>query len=195
MIAAGGASDALRRHFRRHACEEQWGLFDYGRVVPQPAPSALARAVAAAGPSAVVVSVQELLGGTHADTHLLRLSNPDLDVVLREFPIGDADAENEVHVLQALDGLDGLVPRVLDSEVDATRTTRPWVLISRLPGRAEITAQEPEARARQLGHVLARLHATHRPGTRDSRMCWNVSALPGLPCMGQPLRWSMSGGT
>jgi aminoglycoside phosphotransferase (APT) family kinase protein len=135
-------------------------LLDYGRDVHQPAPSALARAVELAGPFAVVESVRRLNGGTHADTHLVRLSNPDLDIVLREFPIGDVTAEHEARVLQALNGLDGLVPRLLDRDVDATQTVRPWVLISRLPGHAEITPKAPEIWARQLGQVLARLHAT-----------------------------------
>jgi aminoglycoside phosphotransferase (APT) family kinase protein len=132
--------------------------------VHQPAPSALARAVEAAGPFAVVESVRRLNGGTHADTHLIRLSNPDLEVVLREFPIGDSAAGNEARVLQALNGLDGLTPRLLDSEVEAAETVRTWVLISRLPGHAEITPRDPESWARQLGQVLARLHAT--PPTR-----------------------------
>jgi aminoglycoside phosphotransferase (APT) family kinase protein len=100
------------------------------------------------------------MGGTHADTHLVRMSNPDLEVVLREFPPGDSAAENEARVLQALNGLDGLTPRLLDSEVDAAQTVRPWLLISRLPGQAEITPSAPEVWAGQLGQVLARLHAT-----------------------------------
>jgi aminoglycoside phosphotransferase (APT) family kinase protein len=137
---------------------------DYGRAVHQAAPSALARAVEVAGPFAVVESVRRLNGGTHADTHLVRLSNPDLEVVLREFPIGDSAAGNEADVLRALNGLDGLTPRLLDSEVDAAQFVRPWVLISRLPGHAEITPRDPETFARQLGQVLARLHAT--PPTR-----------------------------
>jgi aminoglycoside phosphotransferase (APT) family kinase protein len=140
------------------------GLLDYGRAVHQPDPSALGRAVDVAGPFAVVESVRRLNGGTHADTHLVRLTNPDLDVVLREFPTGDAAAEDEARVLRALNGLDGLTPRLLDSEVDAAQTVRPWVLISRLPGHAEVTPRAPEIWARQLGQVLARLHAT--PPTR-----------------------------
>jgi aminoglycoside phosphotransferase (APT) family kinase protein len=135
------------------------GLLGYGRAVHQPAPSALARAVEVAGPCAVVESVQRLDGGTHADTHLVRLSNPDLEVVLREFPIGDAAAENEARVLKALNGLDGLAPRLLDCEYGSAQTVRPWVLISRLPGHADITPRSPEASAGQLGQVLARLHA------------------------------------
>jgi aminoglycoside phosphotransferase (APT) family kinase protein len=55
-------------------------------------------------------------------------------------------------------------PRLLDSDVDAAQTVRPWVLISRLPGNAEITPRSPEIWAGQLGQVLARLHAT--PPTR-----------------------------
>jgi aminoglycoside phosphotransferase (APT) family kinase protein len=135
-------------------------LLNYGRDVRQPAPSAVARAVQVAGPLAVVESVRRLNGGTHADTHLIRLSNPELDVVLREFPIGDVAAEHEARVLQALNGLDGLVPRLLDSDVEATQTARPWVLISRLPGHANITPSVPAVWARELGQTLARLHAT-----------------------------------
>jgi aminoglycoside phosphotransferase (APT) family kinase protein len=112
--------------------------------------------------------VRRLKGGTHADTHLVRLSNPDLDVVLREFPIGDAEAENEVRVLKALNGLDGLTPRLLDSDVDPAQDVGPWVLISRLPGHADITPRVPEVWARQLGQVLARLHTT--PPTRYSAL-------------------------
>jgi aminoglycoside phosphotransferase (APT) family kinase protein len=142
--------------------------FLYRRAVHQASPSALARAVEVAGPSAVVESVRRLYGGTHADTHLVRLSNPDLDVVLREFPIGDAAAVNEARVLKALNGLDGLTPRLLDGDVDAAQTDRPWVVISRLPGKADITPSDPEMWARQLGQGLARLHAT--PAARHSTL-------------------------
>jgi aminoglycoside phosphotransferase (APT) family kinase protein len=107
-----------------------------------------------------VESMRRLTGGTHADTHLIRLSNPDLEVVLREFPSGDTAAEDEAAVLQALDGLGGLTPRLLARDFVAEETGRPWVLISRLPGHADITPRDPEDWARQLGQVLARLHAT-----------------------------------
>jgi aminoglycoside phosphotransferase (APT) family kinase protein len=130
------------------------------RAVQQPDPSAIARAVELAGPSAVVESVRRLTGGTHADTHLIRASNPDLEVVLREFPIGDPAAANEARVLAELNGLDGLIPRLLDSDCVAAQSVRPWLLISRLPGRAEITPSAPEVWARQLGQTLARVHAT-----------------------------------
>jgi aminoglycoside phosphotransferase (APT) family kinase protein len=128
--------------------------------VVQPDPSAVARAVELAGPFAVVECVRRLTGGTHADTHLIRLTDPDLDVVLREFPIGDPAAENEVRVLRALNGLDGLIPRLLDNDCVAAHIHRPWLLISRLPGRAEISPSFPEVWAAQLGQILARLHAT-----------------------------------
>jgi aminoglycoside phosphotransferase (APT) family kinase protein len=128
-------------------------------VVQHPTASLLARVAAVAGPSAVVESVRRLEGGTHAETHLIRVSNPDREVVLREFPVGDAAASNEVHVLRSLDSLDGLIPRLLASEVDAA-AARPWVLISRLHGSADITPRNPAGWAAQLGVVLARLHAS-----------------------------------
>jgi hypothetical protein len=123
---------------------------DYGRAVHQAARSALARAVDVAGPFAVVESVRRLNGGTHADTHLVRLSNPDLEVVLHEFPIGDAAAENEARVLQALNGLDGLTPRLLDSDVDAAQAVRPWGEGNCRPlGRDDLTASDLRRRHTQ----------------------------------------------
>jgi aminoglycoside phosphotransferase (APT) family kinase protein len=139
-------------------------VLDYGRTVHLPAGSALDRAAELAGPGAVIESIRRLEGGTHADTHLIRLSNPDLDMVLREFPVGDVAAANEAHVLDILDGLDGWAPRLLASELAAKETARPWLLISRLPGKADITPNDPQRWAHQLGNTLARLHAT-QPST------------------------------
>jgi aminoglycoside phosphotransferase (APT) family kinase protein len=154
-------------------------------VVPLPDASALARAAAVAGPSAVVESVRRLEGGIHAETHLIRLSNPELDVVLREFPVGDAAADDEARVLRelhGLDGLDGLIPRLLASEGDPAEA-RPWVLISRVHGNTDITPRDPEGWAAQLGVTLARLHASppsrltglhsvlQRPGASRANLC------------------------
>ena len=121
---------------------------------------AVARAAELAGPDATVEAVHSLLGGTHAHTTLIRTANPELEVVLREFPPGDDTASREARVLSALDGLDGLAPRLLASDSSDTATRGSWLLISRLPGTANITVGEPSAWARQLGRTLARIHST-----------------------------------
>jgi aminoglycoside phosphotransferase (APT) family kinase protein len=131
---------------------------------------AVQRAMRLAGPDATVRAVRALPGGTHARTFLIQTANPELEVILREFPPGDEAARHETRVLAALDGLDGLAPRLLASCTDTDTGTdtgpggaapgTPWVLISRLPGAADIIPRQPSAWAGQLGTVLARIHAT-----------------------------------
>jgi hypothetical protein len=70
-----------------------------------PPPEAIAEAAKIAGPLATVSAIRRLLGGSHAGTYLLQIANPDLELVLREFPPGDDAPSNEAHVLEALDGL------------------------------------------------------------------------------------------
>jgi aminoglycoside phosphotransferase (APT) family kinase protein len=127
---------------------------------------ALEQAARLAGPHARVTAVRPLPGGTHARTSLIRTVNPELQAVLREFPPGDDAASREIRVLRALDGLGGLAPRLLASDVDGAATAGSWVLISCLPGTADIIPDQPAAAARQLGQALARIHAAplHRFG-------------------------------
>jgi aminoglycoside phosphotransferase (APT) family kinase protein len=101
--------------------------------------------------------VRRLAGGTHASTHLLRAG--EREVVLRRFPPGDGAAANESRALTVLDGLGGRAPRLLGADPDGSRLGNPAVLITRLPGRADITSIAPETAAVQLGQALARLHA------------------------------------
>jgi aminoglycoside phosphotransferase (APT) family kinase protein len=117
------------------------------------------RAADIAGPSARVASVRVLGGGTHARTCLITTANPQLEVVLRQFPPGDDAASREAEVLTALDGLGGLAPRLLDHAFDDEPSEGSWVLISRLPGAADITPARPSTAAVQLGQTLARIHA------------------------------------
>ena len=123
-------------------------------------PAAFERAAGLAGPAATVQAVRELAGGTHARTWLVRTANPELEVVIREFPAGDGSARREARVLAALDRLDGLAPRLLASDPGSGDCGGSWVVISRLPGTADITPGQPSAWAGQLGTALARIHAT-----------------------------------
>jgi aminoglycoside phosphotransferase (APT) family kinase protein len=103
--------------------------------------------------------VRRLAGGTHAATHLLRIEPPTRDLVLRRFPLGDKTAAREAQVLTALDGLDGWAPRLIGVDSEGRRFGEPTILITRLPGRADITTVSAEAAAVQLGRTLARIHA------------------------------------
>jgi aminoglycoside phosphotransferase (APT) family kinase protein len=127
---------------------------------PLPA-AALGRAAVLAGPDATVRGSVTLAGGTHARTCLIRTASPEREFVLREFPPGDQAAADEMRVLGALDGLGGLAPQLLAADPSADR---PWTLLSRLPGTADIRPADLPGFARQLGETLARIHAT--PGGR-----------------------------
>ncbi|MEU0968403.1 phosphotransferase [Streptomyces sp. NPDC005917] len=124
-----------------------------------PPPAAVAWAAEAAGPAASARTVRRLAGGTHAATHLLRTERPTMEMVLRRFPSGDNAAAHEAQVLKILDGLDGWAPRLVDVDPDGRRFGEPAILITRLPGRADITSASAETTAAQLGRALARIHA------------------------------------
>ncbi|HEX4223685.1 MAG TPA: aminoglycoside phosphotransferase family protein [Pseudonocardiaceae bacterium] len=116
-------------------------------------------AAAAVGPQATIEQVSPLAGGTHARTDLLRTANPTRELVLRRFPPGDA-AAREATVLTALDGLDGLAPRLVAADPTGQATGRPTTLITRIPGHPDIRPADPQAAATELGRTLARVHAT-----------------------------------
>ncbi|WP_160145088.1 phosphotransferase family protein [Actinacidiphila yanglinensis] len=123
-----------------------------------------AEAVGSPGPAHVV---RRLAGGTHAATHLLGtglpLSGPS-QVVMRCFPPGDGAAAAEARVLDALRGLDGWAPRLVAVDPDGLRCGGPAVLITLLPGRADIQPARPDRAAAALGRALALVHGV--PGER-----------------------------
>jgi aminoglycoside phosphotransferase (APT) family kinase protein len=121
---------------------------------------AVERAAGLAGPGATVQGIRALAGGTHAGTYLIRTANPEQEFVLREFPPGDDAARHEARVLAALDGLDGLAPRLQATGVSGEPSGWSWLLISRLPGVADITPGQPAVWAAQLGEALAQVHRT-----------------------------------
>jgi aminoglycoside phosphotransferase (APT) family kinase protein len=113
-----------------------------------------------AGSAATIESALRLEGGTHAATWRVETANPPRTVVVRQFPPGDAAGAHEGRVLRALDGLAGLAPVLLGSDLDGRWSEYPTNLISWLDGQADITPTAPEAWATQLGHGLATVHAT-----------------------------------
>jgi aminoglycoside phosphotransferase (APT) family kinase protein len=124
-----------------------------------PSAGALEEVRRLAGSSAAIRSVMRLEGGQHADTWRVDTANPELTVVVRQFPAGDPAGAREQLVLRALDGLGGLAPLLLGSDLDGRWSECPTSLISWLDGQADITPSDPEKWAAQLGHALARVHA------------------------------------
>jgi aminoglycoside phosphotransferase (APT) family kinase protein len=86
-------------------------------------------------------------------------ARPARTVVVRQFPAGDSAAACEEQVLRVLDGLGGLAPTLLGSDLAGRWSECPTVLISWLDGEADITPSDRDAWAAQLGRALARVHA------------------------------------
>lgn len=124
----------------------------------------MARAAELAGPDATVQVIRALAGGTHARTWLIRTATPERAFIVRDFPPGDDAAAAETRVLGALQGLDGLAPRLLASDASGAPAEGSWTVISCLPGAANIRPRQPAALAEQLGRALARIHATPLDG-------------------------------
>ena len=124
-----------------------------------PSAGALAEVRRLAGPSAVLIDVARLEGGTHADTWRVGTDNPASSVVVRQFPVADLAACREQHVLRALDGLGGLAPVLLGGDLDGQWSEHPTSLISWLDGESDITPSDPRTWARELGRALALVHA------------------------------------
>jgi aminoglycoside phosphotransferase (APT) family kinase protein len=123
-----------------------------------PSEGALGEVRRLAGPSATIDSVARLPGGQHAATWRVTTASPARAVVVRQFPSGDSAAACETRVLRALNGLGGLAPALLGSDLDGRWSERPTTLISWLNGEADITPADPDAWAAQLGRGLARVH-------------------------------------
>lgn len=115
---------------------------------------------------AVPLSATPLAGGTHAETFLI---SPQ-DLVLRRFPPEDGAAAREQRILPLLAQVAGPFPRLVAADPDGDRTGSPCVLVSRLPGKADVLPDDPSVAARELASALARLHAADLPadsGLRD----------------------------
>lgn len=129
-----------------------------------PSAGALEEVRRLAGSSAAIRSVIRLEGGQHADTWRVDTANPELTVVVRQFPAADPAGAREQRVLRTLDGLGGLAPVLLGGDLDGQWSEYPTSLISWLDGQADITPSDPEKWAIQLGDALATVHAM--PGDR-----------------------------
>ncbi|HME04452.1 MAG TPA: aminoglycoside phosphotransferase family protein [Solirubrobacteraceae bacterium] len=124
-----------------------------------PSAGALEEVRRLAGTSAAIQSVIRLEGGQHADTWRVDTANPELTVVVRQFPTADSAGADEQRVLWTLDGLGGLAPVLLGGDLDGRWSEYPTSLLSWLDGQADITPSDPEKWAIQLGHALATVHA------------------------------------
>jgi len=145
-----------------------------------PSAGALEEVRRLAGPSAVILDVERLEGGQHADTWRIDTDRPAFTAVIRQFPTADPGARLEQHVLRTLDGLGGLAPVPLGGDLAGRLSDHPTSLISWLDGEPDITPRDPEAWACELGRALSLVH-----GVGGKRLAGLPSVFDGRGSQGQ----------
>jgi hypothetical protein len=153
--------------------------------------AAVDRALGNVGQGEGALAIRQLLGGTHAATWLVSIEGFESGAVLREYPAGDASVAWEARVLLELDGLEGLAPRLL---AEGALDPIPWLLLSRLPGTADIISGEPESIAGELGVALGRVHRAQEDRFSYFRKVFEMSgggldALSGPAASSVKARW------
>ena len=139
----------------------------------RPPDRALAWVLANAGRGATITSVRRLYGGTSSAVHAVNLR--DARGVLRRLVLRRhvrADwlgrepnlAEREARVLELLAATDVPAPEPVAVDAGGSSCDVPAVLMTRLPGRVLLDANELRATFDQLAATLARIHAVDAPG-------------------------------
>ena len=118
---------------------------------------------------------RQLLGGTHARTDVV-CAPVGQQFVLRRFSTGDDAVHRESRVLDALDGLDGLAPRLLACDPDGAQLCVPTILTTLLPGCACINPEDPQSFAR-----TARPDTGPPPRPRPMAACTRRSGIRRAP--------------
>jgi aminoglycoside phosphotransferase (APT) family kinase protein len=115
-----------------------------------------------------VVGHRRLTGGITSVVHALRLDGYARMVVLRQWvpghglPNDSNDASvavaREAAVLTALATADLPVPRLLAIDETGRRAGHPSVLMTRVPGRIDLTPDDPQGWTRRVAELLPRIH-------------------------------------
>lgn len=124
-----------------------------------PSEGALEEVRRLAGSSATIESVVSLEGGQHSATWRVDTATPGRTVVVRQFPAGDLAAGHEAQVLRVLNGLGGLAPMLLGSDLAGRWSECPTVLIRLVRWRGGHHA----VRSRRVGCAA---RSCSRPGAR-----------------------------
>jgi Ser/Thr protein kinase RdoA (MazF antagonist) len=141
--------------------------------------AALADAVT---PGARVTRLRRLAGAGMTDAYDVALDRAPGRVVVKLYRDGDGTAPLEWSRLQFAQRVTVPVPEPIVPDLEANWFGRPAVVMSRLPGRPDLTPTDLDSWIGALAHALAELHATSVDGaegavTRPPRSeTWRVPA-------------------
>lgn len=158
----------------------------------------VARAVA---PGARVMGGRRLQGGITSSMHRLAVETSRgtrTQVVLRSWAPGGEDTaaeaahwfEREAEVLRTLESTDIPAPRVIDADPTGATAGVPALLMTRLPGRMDLTPTDPAAWLRQMARMAVRIHEL---GVAAERTVWQPREVPLPTWASRPADWRASG--
>jgi aminoglycoside phosphotransferase (APT) family kinase protein len=142
---------------------------DGGFPQRRPSAEALAWVAAAMGRGSRVVGHRRLTGGVCSAVHRLTVERQGdrTSVVLRQYPGGlglEGSLEQEIANLGVVAGSALPVPSVLAADVAGAATGgAPSLLMTRLPGRLDLDAAEPQAWMTKIAELAASLHSLDLP--------------------------------
>ena len=94
--------------------------------------------------------------------------------------------ERERHVLRGLESTDVTAPRVLAADPTGESTGCPALLMTRVPGRIDLTPTDPEAWLRQIAGMAVRIHDLNVDAEPYS---WEELDVPIPPWASRPADW------
>ena len=115
---------------------------------------------AAVTPGARVTRLRRLVGGAGADAYDVTLDRAPLQVVVKLYRDGDGTAPLEWSCLEVAQRATAPVPEPIAADLEAVWFGRPAIVMSRLPGRADVTPKDVDAWIRALAQTLTELHET-----------------------------------
>ena len=140
---------------------------------------------------------RRLIGGITSSIHQLAVESRHgtrSQVVLRRWTPNEWDStedaqrfvEREGHVLRGLEATDIPAPRVLAVEPFGHATGVPSLLMTRVPGRVDLTPTDPKAWLRQIAGMAVRVHESD---VDAEPYRWEEREVPVPPWTSRPANW------
>jgi aminoglycoside phosphotransferase (APT) family kinase protein len=156
----------------------------------------------AVGDGARVVGGRRLTGGITSSVHRLAVETrrgTRSQVVLRRWIPSELDhaadaprlVENEAHVLGGLESTDVPAPRVLASDTTGESTGVPAILMTRVPGRVDLTPADAKRWLHQIVAMAVRIHELH---VDAEPYAWEPREAPVPPWASNPADWRAAAG-
>lgn len=133
--------------------------------------------IADIAPGATIRQIRPVGGGLAAATYALDATAGDL--IVKVYPPGSAGAAFEWGGLTFAQRVDAPVPEPVALDAEGRWFGSPTIVMSRMPGRADVNPTDLDNWLRQIAHTLAAVHQTNTHGAAGSllRPAWGNRTL------------------